>query len=140
MAKKTRIEFTSNTIVHVVSATDDKHCLAIAKIAEQLRRRYHFAILNENEPFSNLDQRYYPSSFVLCPTFTVDKSQHNWSKTRFNFYYVNATKRGGGEVVPSGGRQLLTHATPLKTKQMLELLLVFAEIEEAEDITYKRDC
>lgn len=140
MAKKTHIEFTSNTIVHVVSTTDDKHCLAIAKIAEQLRQRYHFVILNENEPFSNLDQRYYPSSFVLCPTFTVDKSHHNWSKTRFHFYYVNIAKRDGKEVVPSGGRQLLTFATPLKTKQTLEWLLVFAEIEEVEDITYRRDC
>lgn len=138
MTKKTRIEHTTNSIVHVVKPKDDEHCNEIAKIAERIGKRYRFVILKENEPFSSFDQRAYPSSFVLCPKFIVDKSHHNWSKTRFDFYYVNTAKRARKEVVPGGGRQLLTDATPLKTRQMLELLLVFTEIENAEDSTYKR--
>lgn len=138
MAKETRIEFTTNTIVHVVSAKDDEHCLAIANAAERLGRRYRFVILKENEPFSDFDRRAYPSSFVLCPKFTADKSHHNWSRTKFDFYYANTAKRYRKEVTPGGGRQLLTNATPLKTRQMLELLLVFMEIEEAEDVTYRK--
>jgi len=128
MPKKTRIEHTTNSIVRVVSAKDDEHCQAIRSIANLLGKRYRFVILTENESFSNYDQRSYPSSFVLCPKFLEDKSHYNWSKTKFDFYYVNTAQRG--EV-----RQLLKDATPLKTKQMFELLLMFMEIEEAEDAT-----
>lgn len=138
MAKKTRIEHTTNPIVHVVSAKDDEHCNAIVKIAEELGQRYLFVVLKENEPFSGFDRRSYPSSFVLCPKFLEDKSHYNWSKTKFDFYYVNTAKRGGKELVPGGSRQLLEDATPLKTMQVLEVLLVFARVEEAEDMTYRR--
>lgn len=137
MAKKTRIELTTNTVVKVVSVKDDEHCHAIRTIANQLGKRYSFVILTENESFDNYDRSFYPSSFVLCPEFREDKGHYNWSKTRFDFYYVNTARRGRKEVEPDGGRQLLKDATPLRTRQMLELLMVFAEIEEAEDMTYK---
>jgi len=142
MAKKTRIEHTTNTVVKVVSPKDDEHCHTIRAIANQLGKRYRFVILTETESFSNYDRRSYPSSFVLCPKFLEDKSHYNWSKTEFDFYYVNyhvnTAKRGGKEVASSGVRQLLKDATPLRTRQMLELLLVFMEIEEAEDMTYRK--
>lgn len=138
MSKKTRIDVTTNTIVTVVSIGDDEHCLAIAKMANYLRERYRFVVLTENESFANFDQTYYPSSFVLCPKFIKNKSHHTWGKTKFDLYYVNTAKRGGKEVVPNGSRQLLKDATPLKTRRMLALLQVFAEIEEAEDMTYRR--
>lgn len=136
MPKKARISFTTNPIVPVVSAKDDEHCNEIHTIAGKLKRRYHFMILSINKPIENFDRTTYPSSFVLCPKFLEDKSHFNWSKTKFNLYYVNTGPQDGYEVASGYGcRQLLKDATPLKTRRMLELLLVFAEIEEAEDAT-----
>jgi len=135
---KTRFEFTTNTIVSVVSAKDDDHCLAIREIANKLGERYRFVILTENESFDNFDRTAYPSSFVLCPKFYEDKTHYNWSRTKFDLYYVNTAKRKRKELVPGGTRQLLTVATPVKTQQMLTLLLMFSEIEETENMTYRR--
>lgn len=136
--EKTRIDVTTNPIVTVVTLEDDEHCNAIVKMAKQLGQRYRFVILKENEPFSSVDRKAYPSSFVIRPKFIVNKSHHNWSKTHFDFCYVNDARRGGKKLVQGGTRNLLTHVTPLRLRQMLELLLVFVEIEEVEDMTYRR--
>lgn len=138
MAGKTRINISTNPIVTAVTIGDDENCIAIAKMLGYLGKRYRVVILKENESLSNFDRTAYPSSFVLCPQFIKNKSHHNWGKTYFDLYYINNAKRAGKELVLGGTRNLLIKATPLKLRKMLELLLVFMEIEETEDMTYKK--
>ena len=85
MPKKTRISFTTNPIVPVVSAKDDEHCNEIHAIAGKLKRRYRFMVLSINEPIENFDQITYPSSFVLCPKFILFTMWQSCYRSKYTY-------------------------------------------------------
>lgn len=98
-----------------------------------LSKRYRFVTMEDGQPITNFDKTAYPSAFVLCPT--LGKNERS---TQFDLWYVNTAKRRQEPVVSGGIKPILESATPRQTCMLLEAFVILTEVEEAEDLTYRR--
>lgn len=98
-----------------------------------LSKRYRFVTMDDGQSIDDYDRTAYPSAFVLCPI--LGKSKRD---TRFDLWYVNTAKRGQEPVVRRGIKPILDKATLRQTCMLLEAFVILKEIEEAEDLTFRR--